>query len=147
MPLFGFLLGALLWLAPPVTPPARGALSVQVQVARQFLLAVLRADYPAAYQLLAPEVAQAVPLARFQAAAEPLYRAGQDCEPGFELYKFGLRLGEGEAVRRFYAFTFKADTLQAGPHLQLDVTFRDSAATRVLAFGLLPIRPVPPAVR
>ncbi|WP_303310265.1 hypothetical protein [Hymenobacter sp. BT730] len=120
----------------------------QMQVARQFLLAVLRADYTAAYGLLAPEVTQAVSRTQFQAAARSLQQAGQQYQPAFELYKFGLRLGEGDDVRRFYAFTFKADTLNAAPHVQLDVTFRDSAATRVLFFGLMPIKqpaPVPAA--
>jgi hypothetical protein len=115
----------------------------QMQVARQFLLAVLRADYAAAYGLLAPEVTQAVSRQQFQAAAQSLHQAGQHYQPAFELYKFGLRVGEGEDVRRFYAFTFKADTLAATPHVQLDVSFRDSAATRVLFFGLIPINQPP----
>jgi hypothetical protein len=37
------------------------------------------------------------------------------------------------------AFSYKADTLQAHPHFQLDVTFRDSTARQVLGFGLLPL--------
>ncbi|WP_156126428.1 hypothetical protein [Hymenobacter sp. DG25B] len=115
----------------------------QMQVARQFLLAVLRGDYATAYGLLAPEVTQAVSQKQFQAAAQSLYQAGQHYQPAFELYKFGLRVGEGEDVRRFYAFTFKADTLAATPHVQLDVSFRDAAATRVLFFGLIPIPPPP----
>lgn len=115
----------------------------QMQVARQFLLAVLRADYTAAYSLLAPEVTQAVSRQQFQAAAQSLHQAGQRYQPAFELYKFGLRVGEGDDVRRFYAFTFKADTLAATPHVQLDVSFRDSAATRVLFFGLIPINQPP----
>jgi hypothetical protein len=47
------LLLTLLMLTPAVARPS------QIQVARQFLLAVLRADYDQAYQLLAPEVSGA----------------------------------------------------------------------------------------
>ncbi|RYU84349.1 hypothetical protein [Hymenobacter persicinus] len=126
---------AALSLAPPAV--ARVRLS-QVQVARQFLLAVLRADYNHAYQLLAPEVSAAVTPARFRAAARPLYEKGQQFQPAIDLYKLGMRIQENNDVRHFYSFMFKSDTLAAKPEVQLDVTFRDSTATRILSFGLIP---------
>jgi hypothetical protein len=110
----------------------------QVQVARQFLLAVLRADYDHAYQLLAPEVSAAVSPARFREAARPLYDKGQQFQSSIDLYKLGLRIGEANDVRNFYSFMFKSDTLAPRPQVQLDVTFRDSTATRILSFGLIP---------
>jgi len=129
----GLLLALLLLLAPPAV-----ARPSQVQVARQFLLAILRADYAQAYQLLAPEVSAAVSPARFRAAARPLYEKGQQFRPSIDLYKLGLRIGEANDVRSFYSFMFKSDTLAPRPQVQLDVTFRDSTATRILSFGLIP---------
>jgi hypothetical protein len=123
----------LLWL-----PASAARRPSQIQVARQFLLAVLRADYPAAYQLLAPEVSAAVTPARFRAAAQPLYEQGQRRQPAIDLYKLGLRISEQNDVRNFYSFTFRSDTLAPKPEVQLDVTFRDSTATRILSFGLIP---------
>jgi hypothetical protein len=110
----------------------------QVQVARQFLLAILRGDYDQAYKQLAPEVSAAVTPARFRAAAQPLYAKGQGFKPSIDLYKLGLRIGEANDVRYFCSFMFKSDTLAPRPQVQLDVTFRDSAATHVLSFGLVP---------
>ncbi|WP_345074179.1 hypothetical protein [Hymenobacter fastidiosus] len=127
------LLGLLVLLA----PPARARPS-QVQLARQFLLAVLRGDYEHAYQLLAPEVSAAITPAHFRAAARPLYEKGQQFRPAIDLYKLGLRIGEANDVRNFYSFMFKSDTLATRPQVQLDVTFRDSTATRILSFGLVP---------
>ena len=50
----------------------------------------------------------------------------------------GYRIGELNDVRSFYSFMFKSDTLAGKPEVQLDVTFRDSTATRILTFGLIP---------
>jgi len=108
----------------------------QGQVAGNFLCAVLRADYPAAYGRLAPEVRRAVSLSRFAAAARPLWKSGQRRGPGIELYKLGMRLGEGEASRLFYSFSFAADSSLKVPALLLEVTFRDTAARSVLGFGV-----------
>ena len=116
----------------------------QGQVAGQFLRAVLRADYPAAYGRLAPEVRRAVSLGRFAAAARPLWKSGQRRGPGIELYKLGVRLGDGGASRLFYSFSFAADSSLKVPSLLLEVTFRDTAARSVLGFGLqarkMPVR-------
>ncbi|MCR5888601.1 hypothetical protein LRS06_12670 [Hymenobacter sp. J193] len=122
------------------TPPT------QVQVARQFLQAVLRADYPAAYGLLDASVTQRITAARFAEVMRPVHAQAQHFGPGFDLYKLGLRLGEGGSVRYFCAFTFKKDTLAGAPHLQLDVSFRDSVATRVLYFTPVPARPGQPSL-
>ncbi|GAA3948580.1 hypothetical protein [Hymenobacter algoricola] len=124
---------AVLALAPPAV-----ARPSQVQIARQFVLAILRGDYDQAYQLLAPEVTAAVTPARFRAAAAPLYAKGQQFKPTIDLYKLGVRIGEANDVRNFYSFMFKSDTLAPRPQVQLDITFRDSTATRILSFGLIP---------
>lgn len=111
----------------------------QIQVARQFLLAVLVGNYPAAYALLAPEISQHVPLVRFQTMAEPLRQQGQRYQPTIDLYKLGFRISADNTTRTFVAFMFRSDTLAVRPHLQLDVTFRDTTARQVLSFGLVPL--------
>ncbi len=135
------LLATLLLLsAVPLTAraPQRPAQS-QIQVARQFLLAVLAGNYPVAYSLLAPEVSQHVPLARFQATAQLLYQQGQRHQPTIDLYKLGFRISADNTTRSFVAFMFRSDTLAPRPQMQLDVTFRDSTARRILGFGLVPL--------
>ncbi|TGE21934.1 hypothetical protein E5K00_16890 [Hymenobacter aquaticus] len=134
----GLLLAVLLLLAVPGS-----ARPSQVQVARQFLLAVLRGDYTAAYQLLAPEAQATLKADGFRAAARPLYEQGQRRGTPFDLYKLGYRIDEANTVRNFYSFMFKSDTLAARPVVQLDVTFRDSTATRILTFGLIPAPQTP----
>lgn len=110
--------------------------SSQGQVAGQFLRAVLRADYPAAYGRLAPEVRRTVSLGRFAAAARPLWKSGQRRGSGIELYKLGMRLGDGGASRLFYSFSFAADSTLKAPDLLLEVIFRDTAARSVLGFDV-----------
>jgi hypothetical protein len=110
----------------------------QVQVARQFLLAVLRGEYAAAYQLLTPETQASLTARQFRAAVQPLRAQAQRHGQPIDLYKLGYRIGELNDVRSFYSFMFKSDTLAARPQVQLDVTFRDSTATRILTFGLIP---------
>lgn len=132
------LLAVLLLLCLPLQGGAYQKSPSQVQVARQFLLAVLGGNYPAAYALLAPEVSAAVPLARFQAAAEPLYQQGQQRQRIIDLYKLGYRISDNATTRSFVAFMFRSDTLAARPQVQLDVTFRDSTARQILNFGLVP---------
>jgi hypothetical protein len=121
----------------PAAVAAETAGTSQIQVARRFLLAVLTGNYPAAYALLAPEVSQSVPLARFQAMAEPLYQQGRRYQPTIDLYKLGFRISADNSTRTFVAFMFRSDTLAPRPHLQLDVTFRDTTARQVLSFGLV----------
>lgn len=120
--------------------PAHSKPPSQIQVARQFLLAVLGGDYPAAYALLAPEIQAAVPLARFRSVAQSLHQQGQRRGPAIDLYKLGFRLRDHQTPQSFVAFSFKSDTLAARPEVHLDVTFRDSAARQVLSFGLVPSR-------
>ncbi|OON68045.1 hypothetical protein [Hymenobacter sp. CRA2] len=122
-----WLLGTAAW----ATPPKQGF------IARSFLLAILQGRYAQAYALLAPEVQTVTTPRQFRAAAQPIYQQGQQAGVGIELYRLGLRLGENEDSRWFYAFTFKSDSAKAAP-VQLDVTFRDSAATKVLEFRLVP---------
>lgn len=134
----GFGLLGLFLLTPLLAQPAQ-APATQVQVARQFLLAVVRGEWAVAYGHLAPEVREAVSAQQFQKAAEPLYKQGKHYGPTISLYKLGYRLRDTQAPQPFVAFSYKADTLQAHPHFQLDVTFRDSTARQVLGFGLVPL--------
>lgn len=120
----------------PAPPPSQG------QVAGQFLRAVLRADYAAAYGWLAPEVRRSVSLGRFAVAARPLWKSGARRSRQIELYKLGVRLGNDGASRLFYAFALAADSSLKKPSLLLEVTFRDTASRAVLGFGL---RPAPAA--
>ncbi|GAB3874479.1 hypothetical protein GCM10028824_27790 [Hymenobacter segetis] len=110
----------------------------QGQAAGQFLRAVLRANYSAAYSRLAPEIRQGIGLARFTAAARPLWKSGQ--RPGrgtaIELYKLGVRLGDRGSARLFYSFSFAADSSLRIPSELLEVTFRDTASRAVLGFSL-----------
>ncbi|MET4076086.1 hypothetical protein [Hymenobacter sp. UYCo722] len=107
----------------------------QAQVAGQFLRAVLRAEYVAAYRRLAPEVRRAVSPAAFGAAARPLCKMGRRAAP-LELYKLGVRLGDGGASRLFYSFAFAADSVLPQPSVLFEVTFRDTATRNILGFGL-----------
>ena len=110
----------------------------QVQVSRQFWLAVLHRQDARAYQLLAPEVTQTMTAAQFRLAVRPLYEQGKRFGPAISLHKLGMRLGTEPGARYFYDFSFKSDSLRARPQVLLDVTFRDSAATRILSFGQIP---------
>lgn len=120
----------------------------QAHAAGQFLGAVLRADYQAAYSRLAPEVRQAISLARFEAQARPIWKSGQRHGKAIELYKLGVRLGERNSARLFYSFSFTADSSLKTPSELLDVTFRDTATRAVLSFGLnamaLPVKKAVP---
>lgn len=110
----------------------------QVQVSRQFWLAVLHKQDARAYQLLAPEATQTMTPAQFRLAIRPLYEQGKRFGPTISLHKLGMRLGAGQAARYFYDFSFKSDSLRARPQVLLDVTFRDSVATRIFSFGQIP---------
>ncbi|WP_086592765.1 hypothetical protein [Hymenobacter crusticola] len=102
------------------------------------MLAILQRQYKQAYQLLTPEVSAAITLQQFEAAAQPLLEQSQRHGPAIDLYKLGMRISDGPVTRYFYTFSFKSDTLQSKPRVLLDVSFRDSTATRVLSFGLIP---------
>jgi hypothetical protein len=114
----------------------------QSQEAGQFLQAILRADYRTAYGHLAPEVRQGITLGQFAVVARPLWKAGQQSTPRIELYKLGMRLGDGSASRLFYDFSFAADSVRKPPLVLLEVTFRDTASRAVLGFSLRPGRPL-----
>lgn len=134
------LLATMLYVAPPVQMAQ--VRNSQVQVARQFLLAVGAGDWVTAYGWLAPEVREQLSARQFRKAALPLYQQARQYGPAISLYKLGYRLRETQATQPFVAFSFKADTLQASPHFQLDVSFRDSTARTVLGFALVPLTPV-----
>jgi len=119
---------------PAQTKPARAP--SQVQVARQFLLAVLRGEYSKAYGRLAPEVRRTVSNAQFRVLARPLYVRGKKRGTDIELYKLGFRLLETGPSQGFVAFSFPADSLLKHPPEWLEVTFRDTAARQVLGFEL-----------
>ena len=117
----------------PAHAPARIG---QSQVAARFLRAVLRADYPAAYARLAPEVRRSVSLDRFTTAAQPLWQRAHR-HPEIQLYKLGVRLN-GSASRLFYSFSLAFDSSLKTQSVLLEVTFRDTASRSVLGFGLRP---------
>lgn len=119
-------------------PHAKPARLSQGQAANQFLRAILRADYAAAYARLAPEVRRAVSMHGFESAARPLWRSGQPQRQAIELYKLGMRIEDGGNSRLFYDFSFAADSSLKMPPVLLEVTFRDTAARAVLGFGLRP---------
>lgn len=133
--------------------PQQGPLKLrQGQAAWQFLRAVLRADYAAAYGRLAPEVRQLVSFGRFTAAARPLWKSGQQHQQQeIELCKLGVRINENGATHLFYTFTFAADSSLKPPRVQLEVTFRDTASRAVLGFALqavkAPVRCIKPVVK
>jgi hypothetical protein len=118
------------WATPP---PVR---TTQAQAAWQFLSAVLRADYAAAYARLAPEVRTAVSLIQFEQAARPMQVCGQQKGSEIELYKLGVRLGD-RGSRLFYTFSFAADSLRKPPTVLLETTFRDTASREILSFSML----------
>lgn len=116
---------------------AQPAAPTQPQVARRFLLEILRADYPAAHRRLAPEVRAAVPLTAFEATARPLWQQGQARGPAIELYQIGTRLGEARRPNQWFCrFSFAADSARRPPPVLLEVTFRDTATRAILGFGL-----------
>jgi hypothetical protein len=115
----------------PVLPPT------QAQVAQRFLGEILRADYPAAYHRLAPEVRAKLRPVAFAAAAQPLQQLGQQRGAAVRLYKLGTRLsGRGGPGRWFYSFSFASDSARRPPPVLLEVTFRDTTSRQVLGFGL-----------
>jgi len=109
----------------------------QVQITREFLLAILHKQDARAYKLLALETAQTMPLAQFKQAIQPLYAQGKRFGPTISLYKLGMRMG-GQGTRYFYDFSFRSDSLHPRPQVLLDVSFRDSTATRIMSFGQIP---------
>jgi len=111
------------------------AAPTQAQVAYRFFTELLRADYPAAYQRLAPEVRATLPQAAFTSAARPLRQLGKQRGRAIELYTFGTHLSErGGSEPWFYRFSFAKDSLQKPPPLLLEVTFRDTTTRQVLGF-------------
>jgi hypothetical protein len=107
----------------------------QAQVAYRFLTEVLRADYPAAYGRMAPEVRAGLPPAAFATAARPLRQVGKQRGRGIELYIFGTHLTEhGTGEPWFYRFSLAKDSLQKPPPVLLEVTFRDTTTRQVLGF-------------
>lgn len=120
-------------------PATTSPVNSQVQVSRQFLRALLRGDYAAAYGQLAPEVQRGVSAARFRQLALPLVRRGQQRGVAIELYKMGVRLDEvGQGGEPFVAFAWAADaaSAQRTPMEWLEVTFHDADARQVMGFRL-----------
>ena len=118
--------------------PTASPVSSQVQVSRQFLRALLRGDYVAAYGQLAPEVRRAVSTARFRELARPVVMQGQRHGQAIELYKLGMRLNEAGGAVSFVAFAWAADSASARqvPPQWLEVTFRNATAQQVLGFSV-----------
>ena len=121
------LVAGLSWQAPPAP--------TQAQVAYRFLTEVLRADYPAAYRRLAPEVRATLPQLAFTATAQPLEQLRKQRGRAIELYTFGTHLSErGGGEPWFYRFSFAQDSVQKPPPVLLEVTFRDTTTRQVLGF-------------
>lgn len=111
----------------------------QAQVAYRFLTEILRTDYPAAYQRLAPEVRASLPQAAFATATRPLRQLGKQRGRAIELYTFGTHLSErGGSEPWFYRFSFAQDSMQKPPPVLLEVTFRDTTTRQVLGFRVRP---------
>lgn len=127
----GALISALCWATAGLGPPA--ARPPQAYLARQFLLKAL-ASRPRVVRAVAPGAA--MPASRAGARVSELRAQAQRWGPAIELYKLGWRLPEGRPALLFYQFRFTADSARLGPHVVLDVTFRDSLATRPLGFGV-----------
>ncbi|RSK46025.1 hypothetical protein [Hymenobacter perfusus] len=124
-----------------VPAQAQQTRSSQVQVARQFLLALLAGNWDTAYEHLSPDAQRQLPLAAFRMATLPIIEQARTYGPVIDLYKLGYRLREEEHVQPFVAFSYRADSLRPGPHFQLDVTFQDSTARQIQGFGLIRLRP------
>lgn len=127
-----FVCGSLL-LAAELPPKAS-----QVQLTRKFLLTVLQGKYRDAYPLLTPETRQRLTTAQFRTDSRVLYEQGKRFGPRITLYKLGFRIGDDQKAHPFYQFHFASDTLRPKPQVLLDVSFRDSTATQVLTFGMVP---------
>ena len=120
--------------APTVPPPANS----QVQVSRQFLGALLRGNYSAAYGQLAPEVRRSLSVTHFRQLAQPVAAQGKRRGPAVELYKIGMRLDEvGKGGQPFVAWAWAADSASERrvPPQWLEVRFRDAAARQVSGFS------------
>ena len=106
-------------------------------MAYRFFTEVGRADYPAAYRRLAPEVRATLPQAAFATAARPLRQLGKQRGRAIGLYTFGTHLSErGGSEPWFYRFSFDKDSLQKPPPVLLEVTFRDTTTREVLGFRI-----------
>jgi hypothetical protein len=128
----GALFGLLAWVTASLGAPA--ARPPQAHLARQFLLKALAGRPRAAHAALAPGAALSA--AQAGAQVDALRAQARRWGPAIELYKLGWRLPEGRPALLFYQFRFAADSARTGPHVVLDVTFRDSLATRPLGFGV-----------
>ena len=122
----------------PGSANSQQALS-QVQVARRFLLAVVGHNWKEAYRYLTPTARQQQSEKQFREAARLLAEPAGEYGPVIDLYKLGYRLREAAAPEPFVAFTYRADTLLPRPHVQLDVSFQDTAARQVQSFRLIKV--------
>ncbi|MFD1468136.1 hypothetical protein ACFQ48_07870 [Hymenobacter caeli] len=119
--------------------PLRARRPPQAHLARKFLRQALIRPPGATRAALAPGAVLSAPQVVAQVAA--LRAQARRWGLAIELYKLGWRLPEGQPALLFYQFRFAADSAGPGPHVLLDVTFRDSLATRPLGFGVVVRRP------
>ena len=134
----GLMLG--LGLAGAACQPPTARKNSQVQVARQFLLALLRNNQTAAYPLLAADLHTKISLPEFERQTQPIAKAATRRGTDIELYKLGARLptDAGQQTEYFVAFAWAADSTSVRrlPAEWLEVTFQDTASRQVAGFQL-----------
>ncbi len=135
--MLSLLLVLLIALPSPAAKPSTGV--SQVQVARRFLLAIIHHKWKEAYRYLTPMARQQQSEKQFRQAAQLLAEPARQYGPVIDLYKLGYRLRGAAVPEPFVTFSYRADTLQPRPHVQLDVTFRDSTARQIQSFRLVKI--------
>ncbi|RFP66971.1 hypothetical protein D0N36_00330 [Hymenobacter lapidiphilus] len=128
-----------LLLAVPGVALAQQRLS-QVQVARRFWMAAVGQEWKQAYRWLAPATQATMSQKQFRQMLQPLRKPVCRFGSVIDLYKLGFRLRDAAAPEPFVAYSFRADTLAARPHFQLDVSFQDSTARRVKVFRLIEVK-------
>ncbi|SDX77347.1 hypothetical protein [Hymenobacter psychrophilus] len=124
----------------PGSGPAQQRPLSQVQVARRFWLAAVGQHWQQAYRWLTPTARAQLSERQFRQTLQPLREPVRQFGPIIDLYKLGYRLRDVAAPEPFVAYTFRADTLAARPHFQLDISFQDSTARQVKSFRLIQMK-------
>lgn len=121
----------------PGSGPAQQRPLSQVQVARRFWLAAVGRHWQQAYRWLTPAARAHMSERQFRQALQLLREPARQFGLTIDLYKLGYRFRDVAAPEPFVTYTFRADTLAARPHFQLDVSFQDSTSRLVQNFRLI----------